>query len=117
MGKYIIFQKYTSYGYVVVEANNKEDAQSHIPTAGDKIILSSGFYQNVEAHPVRPGDSVMKGDASCAPETGFQLVTDKNKMKFISDWIKQFGWNPCLDVVNFDKIRKIKLPKGYKSNK
>lgn len=111
MQKFVIIQEYTTTKYVVVSAENKEDAMRHIPTNGDSFILSGGYFKNIEAHPVKQGTSIMTTDVTCRPFTGNYIVNQNKKKGFIARWKYRMGWIPVLALIDFTKCKLTSLYK------
>lgn len=105
MQKYVVIQKCSTTKYVVVEAENAEDAMCHIPTSGDSFSISGEYFKNIEAHKVREGTSIMATDVSCRPFIGNYIVNQNEKKGFIARWKYRLGWKPSLTLIDFSKIK------------
>lgn len=108
MAKYIIKQRLTSYAYVTVEANSRREAMNHIPTIGDAIITSSGYFENLEVKEFNSGDLICTNTPS-----GGKLLTCKpiNKGRTKQKADKKFEYGTCFDVIDESKIRTVKSRK------
>ena len=105
--KFLIMQKYTSYGYVVIEAECKEAAMKHIPTNGDAIITNSNYYENLCAVECAEDEYLYSGNSG-----RFVKVSEKNLAYSKRKLERKVGYKPYFSKIDFSKMKKVHLPNG-----
>lgn len=96
--KFIIKQRYVCFQYVVVEADSKAEAMTHIPMIHDEVVTDRGYFTNIQVKEYKTGDFVF------CKKFHFIVVTKKNLCHSIRKLAQKLGL-----PVKFEPINEVNL--------